>query len=175
MLPIWMAMLGVVLHASEASRATRDPVAIYAPIVAQVRTEKPVWPGLRIVLDEVLNDSRVSDRATGVRTHSVVVLDRLKAGGWVDGLCSWPRTQSCAVSNDNAAIVRLGPIITLPDSTRIAADADVAVDVMLTTPCPAPPESERCRVPDAVEFRYFLRAEPDGTYRVMTRQLIGAI
>ncbi|HEX7239049.1 MAG TPA: hypothetical protein VF263_02185 [Longimicrobiaceae bacterium] len=175
-----------------------DPAAVYAPVLEHVRASAPAVPGLRVVLGERAFDT--SPRAGSARTHPAAVLDRLRSEHRVDAVCrgEWG-SRECPVCRKTDLSVRLGPVIELSDSARVkrvpdrtepgvsleqvlaaipdtqAVPVDAAVDVVVTTPCPAPAHSERCRVPDTVSYRYFLREAPGGTYRVVTRWQTGAV
>lgn len=174
MFQMLMLAVGVAVHAPQPAQGAPDPVTVYAPVIEHVRATKPAWPGLRIALDTRINDRFGPQGRPPARSHPATLLQRLQEGGWLDGICSLGSTHPCA-ADDDVAVLRLGPIVMLGDSAPRAEDAVISVDVVLTTPCPAPPESERCRVPDLVEYRYLLRAEPGGTYRVVSRHMIGAI
>lgn len=174
MLHVLIVAAGLALDAAQGPHTQRDPLAVYGPVIASIRTEKPGWSGLRFVLDTRINDRFGPRERPPVRAQAADLLRRLQEGGWVDGICSSGSKLPCGTGGD-VAVLRLGPVVALPDSARLKENADVSVDVMLTTPCPAPPESERCRIPDLVEYRYLLRVEPGGAYRVVSRRMIGAI
>lgn len=190
-----MLVIGLAVQAGPSPDTVVDPVTVYAPILEHIHTEHPDLP---LMLDESLANvecpPRCGDRAE--RVHPPEVLRRLREGEWIHTSCFVPH--GCP-SRKSHVFVSLGPVIELSDSARVkvvpggrvpgvpldqvleaipdseAVPVDAAVDVVVGTPCPAPPESERCRVPDVISYRYFLQWKPEGTYRIVTRWMTGAI
>lgn len=173
-----------------------DPATIYAPVVEHLRENAPTPSGLPVVLDANVYPGLSEGEK---RTHSADVSRRLQASGCVQVVCDPTADPSrCPEAGEKHISIRLGEVIHLPDGAKVkvlptgrdadtrmeellasipdsmAVPVDVAVDVVLGTPCPAPPESERCRVPDIVTYRYFLRVGRDGEAHVVTRWFSGA-
>ncbi len=174
-----------------------DPVPVYGAVLADLRAKEPVPPDLPVVLN-----ARMYNSEGGPVIHKLPVetLRKLREGGWIDATCDGePGSPGCIVPEGDYTSVDFGPVIEMDDTTRVkvlpvnpppgrtltqrleaipdslAVPVNVATDVVIHTPCPEPPESERCRVPDVVIYRYFLRAEPAGAYHVITRWFIGAV
>lgn len=185
--------------ASAVQDTVRDVVSVYAPVLEHLQENRPALP---IVLDEVVSNVactvRCGDR-TALGRHPAEVLSQLQSKGLVQATCELPGSPECSSTSELNMHVSLGPVIYLPADARVKVQPEetkpgvspqqalarvpdsaavlvhAAVDVVVRTPCPAPPESDRCRVPDVIHYRYFLSAEPDGTYRVATRHIAGAI
>ena len=172
-----------------------DPVEVYGPVLTHLVANAPAIPGSPVVLQRTMY-AGVSGRAN--ETHPVEVLRQLSATGKVQVSCLGPSgSGACGTPRGNLTSVSLGKVIDLPEGSRVkvlpyertpgvpldealkaipdsvAVPATVAVDVVLHTPCPAPPTSDRCRMPDISIYRYFLDWKSNGTYRVVTRWLSG--
>jgi len=183
--------------AAAAPDTLAPPVPVYGAVIADLRTHAPVPPDLPVVLN-----ARMFNSEGGPVIHKLPVetLRQLQEGGWIDATCDGQTgSPGCIVPEGAYTSVRFGPVIEMDDTARVkvlpvnsppgrsltqilaaipdslAVPVNVAADVVIHTPCPEPPESERCRVPDVVIYRYFLRAEPAGGYHVVTRWLIGAV
>lgn len=167
--------------------------AVYDAVLHDLRGRPPVPAKLPIVL----RTRMYNVRGSATQQLPERVLQRLKSGGSIEAVCRGEESQECQVPATAATFVSLGPVLDLlvdarvkivpeklppgvseqqaltmiPDSVAVRVDA--AVDVVIHTPCPDAPTSPRCRVPDIELFRYFLRAEADSTYRVVTRWLVG--
>jgi hypothetical protein len=173
-----------------------DTAAAYRAVLEHIRSTSSAAPTTALVLDDsrFFNDPAERPADPVARSLPPALMTRLEREGLVSGHC---RAKECTTTGDRT-VVRLGVVLGLPEGTRVnpepgdrvagesrdgkraaeddaAVPADAAVDVVVTTPCPAPPGSERCRFPDTVIWRYFLREESAGGYRVVTRWLSGAV
>lgn len=169
------------------------PVAVYTPVLEHLLRHAPAPGGLPVVLNPAVYPG-ISGRVE--TSHPGEVLRRLVCAGHVQAICS-PEREPCSLPPGKHVSVSLGEVIDLPTGARVkvlpddgtpgvpldkalaaipeseAVPASAAVDVVLHTPCPAPPDADRCRVPDIAIYRYFLNRRPDGAYRVVTRWLTG--
>jgi hypothetical protein len=174
----------------------------YTAVLEHVRTHHSGSAKLPIVLDAGVSKSQClvdgRDCSSGDK-HSPQLLARLQARRLVQQICTSPDSPECATLRSGHVSVSIGPLLPLPDSARVkqvpetrpvgvtldealraipdsaAVPASVAVDVVIRTPCTATSDAERCRVPDIVSYRYFLRELPDGSYCVVTRWKSGAV
>lgn len=173
-----------------------DPVPAYAPVLADLRAKAPAPPGLPLVLHARMYSQSGSGPVPRMLPSGT--LRRLQDGGWVDSTCEGvPGSPGCPRPGSGYISVNLGRVIELDRTVRVkvapekripgrtfeevmaaipdslAVPVDATVDAVIGTPCPEPPGSLRCRTPDVDVYRYFLRRAPEGTYRVITRYLIG--
>ena len=171
------------------ANAVTDPLAV---VLEDIRDRVGTPDSVRVVLVEAVATQGATEQPRPF--HSPEVLGRLQALGLAQGTCV---DQGCNTS-DGSVVVALGRVLQLPENNRVrildnhpsgvpldvalaaipdslAVPAQAAVDVVVTTPCPAAQRSFRCRVPDTVRFRYFLRAGASGDYSVLTRYMTGAI
>gem|GEM_PF-1515847 len=189
--------MAALLQAGIATDTVRDPVAVYAPILEQALRTSPARPGLPVALSETAGDVECTPHCAGsaafTRRHSADVVRELQARGLVQTTCeSKPGYLGCP-SHPKHLFVALSPVLEFPSGAKmkpvvmtpgesvdsaVAAVSDQAevpvdarVDVVVFAPCSSPASPDRCRHPDAVGFRYFLQARPDGEYRVVARLL----
>lgn len=166
-----------------------DPFALYASVAEHIRAHPPMRPENRLMLD----GKPFSTHGHTLAPHRAELVRELQTGGWIDTECGRTHGSPQCVAKNNNAVVRLSPILELPEDSRVVpnrsatADSegemsdvgeepvDLAVDVVLHTPCSAPPSAEKCQLPNIVQFRYFFREKADGTYQVVTRWLTGAV
>lgn len=195
---MWILTFASCLAATVPSRpaAAADPVPVYRTAVEHIRAMSASHPELPVILEPTVyagNSGRAGE------SHTAEVLHELGASGRVQIGCRKDAAAAgCSPPGGKYVSVSLGPVIELPDTARVkvlpeertpgvplpemlaripdslAVPADVAVDVVVHTPCPASPDSARCNVPDILAYRYFLRAGGDGGYLVVTRWPTGA-
>jgi hypothetical protein len=163
-----------------------DPVAMYAPVIEDLRARARAQNmGAPVVLEEAVFVNVGRGPAPPKRWHAAGVLRRLRHGGWIQGTCRIAGSRTGCRNQHGALNLRLGDIIGLPDSASVRIEdppfgiaSEVrdssrvpvasAVDVVVSMPC------RRCSMPGARSYRYFLRRLPGGKYGIATRVLTGA-
>lgn len=189
-------------EASAAQDSARILLAIYTPVLDRALHRFPVRAGLPVLLDVTASNAGCAphcvDTVLVTRRLPTEVIERLKSAGLIQGTCSPPGrlTYGCPGGPPHVYVrlglpFRLGPgfrvkpmeetpgttydqgAARIPDAA--AVEVQFALDLLVDAPCPAAPGSERCRFPDVTTFRYFLREEADGRFRVVTSMTTGAI
>jgi hypothetical protein len=174
----------------------QEPAEVYAAVLSHIG-RLDAGDSIPVGLDTFIFDNCIGGCGQGAAPHEhpPEVLDRLSALGVVAGIDE--RAPGALSTLPGRWVgVRLGPVLDLPADSRVkllpdrargtpdqldaipdslAVPVDFAVDVVITTPCPAPAGSFRCRVPDTTAYRYFLRARSTGGVEVLTRWYSGAI
>lgn len=187
--------------AAEADSA-RMLTAIYTAVLQRAVKRYPAHPGLPVALDAEMSNAGCAPHCVDTALVRLLipseVIQQLKSSGLVQSTCRPPpgRAYGCA-DQPGHVYVRLGlpfalrvgfrvkpaeerpgvpweqAAAAIPDSA--AVEVQYALDLLVHAPCPANPASERCRFPDVTTFRYFVRAEPDGHFRVVTSMTTGTI
>ncbi|HET6763982.1 MAG TPA: hypothetical protein VFH27_09920 [Longimicrobiaceae bacterium] len=177
------------LPAPVARDTTTDTLAVYAAVLTDVRARVLEFdPHTDVILDEAISRAGSRPPWPPMEYHRPETAAHLRAGGWIQGACRRGEASNACItsSHHRRLIISLGPVIGLPDTTRIplkepylrsGAPVDsqarvavgIAVDVVLDWPCSAP-----CRNPSIAAYRYFLRQVAPGRYEVVTRWITGA-
>jgi len=196
------ALVPIVTRASAAQDSAQILVAIYTPVLDRALHRDPARAGLPILLDVTASNAGCAPHCvdTVLVRHQLPadVIERLKSAGLIQSTCSPPGhlVYGCPGGPPHVYVrmglpfrlrpgFRVKPVeetagstyeqaaARLPDAA--AVEVQVALDLLVDAPCPAAPGSERCRFPDVTTFRYFLREEADGRFRVVTSMTTGGI
>lgn len=192
---IALFVASVSLQVGAVADTATDPVAVYSPVLEHVLANAPMGMEVPVVIRRNVY-AGVSGQVN--KTHPTEMLQRLATSNRINISCPESlRSKDCELPHGRHISVGFGEVIDLAEGQRVkvlpdegtpgvpldraleaipdnaAVPATAAVDVVLHTPCPAPPTSDRCRTPDISIYRYFLDTNPNGTYRVVTRWLSG--
>lgn len=163
-----------------------ETAAVYAQVVAAIRSDRPAGAPERIFLA----DARFAAPRYAGGPHPEAVLRELVSRGWVEGVYEYERRSESYPCTDCTRIV-LGPVVEYEralyvDPSDLSQEVEPSrgipvkhsVDVNLARVCR--PESERngsctaepagagaCRGREEHSRRYFFTREPDGALRIV--------
>lgn len=172
-------------------------VAAYTAVLEHAASRYPSRPGLPIVIAGNASNWDCAPFCADTTFVNYVlpaeVVEQLTDSGLIEAACTEPnRTIGCP-SHSGRTFIRLGlpyrvrpnlhvipgqpphpsinPVRTSPVDG--AEPVDVGIDILIYGPCS--PERRPCEYPDIEIYRYFLQLQPDRSFKVVARQLTGAV
>jgi hypothetical protein len=164
-----------------------DPVAVYAPILQEVRSQ---YPGIPIAMAETRSDAecmphcgaQLRNPDSGFRPgtvrvrvdHSEEVLGALRAHGLIDVSCRVRESTFGCGDYPGFFFVALGEISAAPMSGPARVEGAVWVKAAFLVPCLytgrcPPPDSDEPYFPDAFGVWFLLQPEASGAWQIIRR------
>jgi hypothetical protein len=194
-LPLYIA---VALASSPTPQDTSiSIVAAYTAILEHAASRYPSRAGLPIVIADKASNWACAPFCVDTTFVNHVLptelVEQLTDSGLIEAACAEPdRTIGCP-SHSGRTFIRLGLPYRVPTNLHVipgqplhpsinpirtnpvdgAEPVDVGVDILIYGPCSA--ERSPCDYPDIEMYRYFLQLRPDRSFRVVARQLTGAV
>jgi hypothetical protein len=172
-------------------------VAAYTAVLEHASSRYPSTPGLPVVIADKASTWNCapfcSDTTFVDQVLPTEVVEQLTDSGLIEAACTEPeRTIGCP-SQAGRTFIRLGlpyrvrtnlhvipgqPLHPSTNPVRTgpvdgAEPVDVGMDILIYGPCS--PERSPCDYPDIEMYRYFLQLRPDRSFKVVARQLTGAV
>jgi hypothetical protein len=144
-----------------------DKASVYAAVLQAVQVEHPGQP---IVLSETWSDVECAPLCAdtlGREQHSVELIQRLQARGLVDATCRVPKNAIGCPSHPKHVFVALGDIQDDTPEGGQRVEGGVWVLVVTHTPCREPLGAERCQSVDASGFRFLVKQNENGVWKVV--------